>query len=336
MTRQDDYLWDRSGVPDPGLEHLEELLGRFRYGGSQVSKPDSAWVNILPIAMAAGIVLLMGFLWRPVQNGPNSHWEVLAVAGSPHVASSPINARDSLPVGEWLETDSLSRAQLLVGEFGVIDVGPNTRLRLLAAGDASQRIVLQRGRIDAFIDAPPRLFVVETPSATAVDLGCEYDLTVDGNGAGLLHVTSGWVSFEHDGRAAVVPAGAKCETRPGHGPGTPYCENASDAFREALAHFDFAPQGDRRLSNVIETSGPCDMMALWHLLHRVSAEERTHIYDRMAQMDSPPANVTRDGVRDLDSPMMDVWWDNIKLHRTCLMCGEMQLVPPPAPVPGPS
>ena len=29
--KSDDYLWDRSGEPDPEIQHLETLLGRFRY-----------------------------------------------------------------------------------------------------------------------------------------------------------------------------------------------------------------------------------------------------------------------------------------------------------------
>jgi hypothetical protein len=30
MKSNDDYLWDGSGKPDPEVERLERLLGRFR------------------------------------------------------------------------------------------------------------------------------------------------------------------------------------------------------------------------------------------------------------------------------------------------------------------
>ena len=47
-----------------------------------------------------------------------------------------------------------------------------------------------------FIWAPPSEFVVDTPSARAVDLGCQYDLTVDARGDGYLSVQTGWVAFQ--------------------------------------------------------------------------------------------------------------------------------------------
>ena len=28
---KDDYLWDGSGEPDPEIEHLEKVLGQYRY-----------------------------------------------------------------------------------------------------------------------------------------------------------------------------------------------------------------------------------------------------------------------------------------------------------------
>ena len=35
----DDYLWDRSGDPDPEIENLEKLLGS--YGSSRVPLADA-------------------------------------------------------------------------------------------------------------------------------------------------------------------------------------------------------------------------------------------------------------------------------------------------------
>lgn len=126
---------------------------------------------------------------------------------------------------------------------GEVEVDPNTRLRLLRARPLEHRFALDRGTIHAFIWAPPRLFTVDTPSAVAVDLGCRYTLHVEPGGNGELHVTFGWVSFDHTVNGATVesfvPAGAMCLTRPGAGPGTPYFEDASPALRAALEKLDF-------------------------------------------------------------------------------------------------
>src|SRR5262249_13764993 len=146
------------------------------------------------------------------------------------------------------ETRANSTATISVAEIGRLDVEPLTRLRLLQSGTGRKHVALDRGTIRATIWAAPGQFVVDTPSAVAVDLGCIYTLHVDDDGSGTLHTTLGWVGFHHDGRESFIPAGAACSTHPKSGPGTPYYEDASPAFRSALAQFDSSAKnipGDR-------------------------------------------------------------------------------------------
>src|SRR4030095_15328631 len=111
-----------------------------------------------------------------------------------------------LTTGDWLVTDDESRAQISVGEIGEVKVEPNSRIRLVQARDKEHRLGLARGKMQAFIWAPPGQFYVDTPSAVAVDLGCSYTLEVNDDGLGLLRVTLGWVAFEWEGRESFVPA----------------------------------------------------------------------------------------------------------------------------------
>ena len=174
--------------------------------------------------------------------------------------------------------------------------------------------------MQALIWAPPGQFYVATPSAVAADLGCAYKLEVNDAGAGLLTVTRGWVAFERNGRESFVPAGARCETRPGIGPGTPYQEDASAAFRAALARLDFESAGkDRRmeaLNKVLAEAREKDALTLWHLLFRDDEEERSRVYDRLAALVPPPAGVTRTGILSRNQGMLDVWWDALGLGDT--------------------
>jgi hypothetical protein len=87
-----------------------------------------------------------------------------------------------------LETDSQSRASLQEDDTGRIQVDPSTRLRLLSMGLGLKRIALDRGTIHTYIWAPPGQFVVDTPSAVTVDLGCAYTLQVDDSGAGMVRM----------------------------------------------------------------------------------------------------------------------------------------------------
>ena len=190
-------------------------------------------------------------------------------------------------------------------------IEPRSRVRIAAAGGEEHRIELARGKIEAFIWAPPRQFFVDTPSARAVDLGCSYTLEVDDRGEGRLRVTMGWVAFEWRGRESFVPAGASCVTRPAHGPGTPWFDDASPALIDALARLD---QGEAAaLGAVLAEARARDGLTLWHLLSRTQDAARGAIFDRLAALVPPPPNVTREGVYRGDPAMLDAWWERLGL-----------------------
>ncbi|HSL54728.1 MAG TPA: FecR domain-containing protein, partial [Pyrinomonadaceae bacterium] len=234
-----------------------------------------------------------------------------------------ISNNGELAVGEWLETDANSRAEIAVSSIGSVEVDENTRIRLLETQPSEHRLELARGKMSAHIWAPPRLFFVNTPSAVAADLGCAYTLEVDDEGSSLLRVTSGWVALELKDRESVVPAGAACETRPSLGPGTPYFEDASSVFRQSLKTVDFDPDAHARSSalvSILDQARPRDTLTLWHLLVRVEGEDRARVYDTMAALSPPPASVTREGVLALDQTMLDAW--RYELERTWMGVGK--------------
>ena len=90
----------------------------------------------------------------------------------PRNAVQNIGDRSKLGVGQWLETDGTSRAQIEVTTIGDVEIDPNSRVRLLQTNSSEHRLELERGRLSAHISAPPKLFFVNTPSGVAEDLGC--------------------------------------------------------------------------------------------------------------------------------------------------------------------
>lgn len=266
--------------------------------------------------VAAGLLLAVGLgaLWIYSRES-RPFWEVARLNGAPRIGSSRIDKKGRLAVGQWLETDSSSRAKIEVGSIGQVEIDPNTRVRLVETRATEHRLELARGRMSAHIWAPPRLFFVDTPSAVAADLGCAYSLEVDDRGIGLLHVTSGWVALELKERTSMVPAGATCAMRPGIGPGTPYFDDASELFRKALSKFDFEPQLDwskvPNLDIILAEARPRDTLTLWHMLERVEGNERARVYDRLAELAPPPDGVNRDGVLQLNEQMLQLWKDKL-------------------------
>lgn len=268
---------------------------------------------VLPLAVAATIAVLCTFAARRPQPASlaaaTPAWSVAAVAGAPRVAAKPVRREAPFRVGQWLETDAHSRAKVAVGSIGEVRVEPNSRVRLVGAAATDHRIELARGTVDALIWAPPRLFFVDTPSATAVDLGCAYTLTVDDAGDGELHVTAGYVALEHGDRESIIPSGQKCLTRRGAGPGTPFAADASPALRAALETFDFGPAATRprAVTQILALARPDDAVTLWHLLARAAPEQRPEIHDTLARLSPPPQGVTREGILSGDVAMQRAW-----------------------------
>ena len=338
----DRYLWDKSGEPDPEIERLERVLGSLGHRDEPLTLPQDAQAPEAapgietPAALAASspprrrihptppiiwqaprlawaavlvAVVILGVVWELRPQG----WKVETLAGRPRVGAEALGRSGRIGRGQWLETDAVSGARVAVGRIGVVDVGPGSRLRVIADRGAEHRLALERGRLEAYIVARPRQFVVETPSATAVDLGCVYSLEVDPAGAGTLTVVAGWVSFERDGRETFIPAGARCVTRPGLGPGTPYFTDAAPALKNALTIVDLAGADppDQALAAVLSSARKEDAFTLWHLIERVSGADRVEVVERLATLVTPPQGVTREGVLAGDPVMLERWWNHL-------------------------
>lgn len=330
-------------APDDLWAGLESLLEQApnEHQPLHADKRPGAWLPVFAspfrlalTAVALALFVAAGFWWRsrnaqplpqaadnPLANANTSAWTVTRLAGQPQIGAQPLAATGKLPLGEWLVTDQQSRAQISVGQIGEVKVEPNSRIQLLRAQGDEHRLAMTRGKMEALIWAPPRQFFVNTPSATAVDLGCAYTLEVNDDGVGQLRVTLGWVAFEWQGRESFVPAEAMCITRPGLGPGTPYFADAPEKLQQSLALFDTAlptdlgglTQRESSLTTALTAARKRDALTLWHLLTRTSDAERGRVYDRLAELLPPPQSVTRAGVLAGDRAMIDAWWEKLDL-----------------------
>ncbi|HEX6058178.1 MAG TPA: FecR domain-containing protein [Gemmatimonadaceae bacterium] len=345
LASRDDYLWDGSGTPDPEIRRLERLLGtlghdpaiplaRGRSLASASSSADAAAIDLharaasrvarrprrlLRLGLAAAVLVAIAttLVARKVTR---SEWEVVRIAGSVERVPEESGRRapahaGALARGEIVQTSADAEATIRMGDIGRVALGPRTRVRLERSSPVGHRMELLEGTIDAVTVAPPRLFVVETRAARAVDLGCAYTMEADSTGAGLLHVTLGLVSVELGGRTSYVPAGMISAMRPGRPAGTPYSDDASPAVREAIALLDTLSRVDASggvhraaaLSDILGASRPKDVATLWHLLSRTEGAERARVLRRMLELTPLPDGVTAKGILRGDARMLDRW-----------------------------
>lgn len=280
---------------------IEARIGRGRAHGRLAWR---AWYWV-PLAAAAALAAVMLGRTRPVT------WDVTQVAGRPLVGTTPLAASGRLHVGDWVQTDDSSRALIEVGKIGTVAVLPGSRVQLVTARADDHRLSLARGRIDAKVDAEPRLFFVETPAGTAIDLGCAYTLETDSLGNGRMHVTGGDVEFQTGSKSSRVPFGAIVYMRPTMGPGIPFAQDAPGPLVRALSAFDFEHGGARAMRTVLTLARAQDALSLWHLLQRVDPALRGAVYDRLAALVPPPPGVKRAAAVRLESRALEGYWTAI-------------------------
>lgn len=271
------------------------------------------WRRLVPrwqLAMAAGVVLLAvtsALYWR-TRPATETPWQVaLQSAGSSEQLAQKA-------VGDWVATSGASRARIVVGTIGKVTVEPNARVQLGAVTGSQYRLALERGTISAEISAPPRMFIVDTPATTVVDLGCAYTVTVAPDGAMELHMTSGWAALDWRGSETLVPAGAMSRTRKGQQPGIPYFEDAPAALQQAINTLGAeGPTGDW-LAAVLPAARERDTLTLWHLLSRTATDQRTRVLERLMALVPLPTGVQRDDLLRLDPDTLRKYREELAWH----------------------
>lgn len=308
----EDYLWDPAARPDPEVVRLERALAPLRHRPAPLALPSELPASPRRPRLRAGLVaaavvgMMMG---GTLSRSLDTPWTVSRIRGVVIAGGAPVSAKEGgevLRPREWVETGQGSSARIKVGRIGRADLGPGSRARLVRAEGAEHRMAMERGTLHARIWAPPRFFLVETPSALAIDLGCIYTLTLDDRGAGLLRVESGEVELVEGTRRSVVLAGNEATLTPGTGPGLPYPVRAAPEFRQALRGYEAHPD-PRTLGALLAASDSGTTITLWHLLQRVPSAERPRVYTRLARLAPPPEGVTPEAALALDPRALHRW-----------------------------
>jgi len=74
----EEYLWDKSGEPDPEIQQLEQILGTLRYEPKPLDLSDEVqrrsrnrYLSLMAIAATLLIALIAGGLWLRVRSKAN-------------------------------------------------------------------------------------------------------------------------------------------------------------------------------------------------------------------------------------------------------------------------
>jgi hypothetical protein len=291
----DDYLWDKSGEPDAEVQKLEALLGRYR---SAAPMPDFKRVAAIrrrpvwPFAVAAALIVC-AILGAVRFYTPANRWRATDASG---VADVP---HAILRTGDVVRTERGS-VRLQSPAVGTIDLGANTTVRLIENRSKRHRLALAAGTIHAKTTSQPGVFVIDTPKARAIDLGCEYTLTITPGGGGELHVIAGWVDLTHGYEQSLVPQGASAMIEADGSLTVPVFDDAVPAFHAAMRDHD--------MPTIVALARTRDAFTLLNLFRIASPDERMLLYDRLNQLVPAPFSITRESVRYWTPSSTELWW----------------------------
>jgi hypothetical protein len=94
----DDYLWDKSGEPDPQIQQLEDILGTLRYQPKPLNLPHRRnYFPLLAIAATVLVALLTGGLWLQL-NTREASIPSVAIAQPVNAIAEPSNPPANPPL----------------------------------------------------------------------------------------------------------------------------------------------------------------------------------------------------------------------------------------------
>jgi len=314
-----DYLWDRNGR-DSDVERIENLLARYRHVEQPFVFPNpraattkrASRFPFLVTAIAATCVIgaaLSFWSMMPRKAG----LAVVALEGTPRIDNVAV-ASARLSVGGRLETGIGDRARIQISDIGWVQVQPGSVLTLLEDHAERRRFRLERGELLAQINAPPAVFIVETPAARAIDLGCAYRLRFAPNGEGTIEVSDGWVEIDHGFEQTLVPAGAAARFRVDR-ISPAYMSQTSPEFRDAMLQWwltENEPARSTSLALALSKANRQDAFTLLNMLGRSLPRERLVIYDRLTALIPAPPTVSRSAVLAGETNAAEPWWSVIE------------------------
>ncbi|HEX6648122.1 MAG TPA: hypothetical protein VF075_01240, partial [Pyrinomonadaceae bacterium] len=100
----DDYLWDKSGKPDPQIQELEQILGSLRYEPKPFEIPRDVplstrrkYFPLVAIAATLLLALLVAGIWFRMRTGINVQLQQARVPETPPVEKvvAPVESKQT-------------------------------------------------------------------------------------------------------------------------------------------------------------------------------------------------------------------------------------------------
>jgi hypothetical protein len=309
----DVYLWDPRAEAHDAVVALERRLAVFRFDPERralvIPAGQRSTVStsrlLTGLALAAGILIAAGWslaAWR---------WSWPVGQAWP-VKTSTIPSAAPLAVGSTLQVSAGQETVVGIARIGTMRVRGDSTVTLRTTSSNRHRLTMEKGAIHVRVWAPPMSVMLQTPSGSVSDLGCEFELRVSRESSAV-RVISGWVQLENGVDETLVPAGASSEMTSSSAPGVPVYDDASAQFREAVRTLERSSGNtDETVQQIVKLARRRDVLTLLMLVWR-NSPGMAPLAARAAELWPPPAGVTVSAVVGGDREAFWRWHSTLPL-----------------------
>ena len=237
-------------------------------------------------------------------------WEVIKIKGTPKIDLSSVKNKESFGVGGILDVNSESEAQIDIDGYGRILVLPSTTIEKLPGINIAR---VQAGMISAFREKSGSRLTLELPYGQILDscLSGSFDVEINSAGAAAITVNKGFIWVSYKDRKYVIPANYVCDGIKDDLLGIPYYITTSNTMRVNLSYFNTSDDKATTFATILSSSSWQDAASLWNLFGMVGRDERFKLYDKLASFVSPPKDVEKSGIIQLNKKMLSSWLNKI-------------------------
>ncbi|MGE5804193.1 MAG: anti-sigma factor family protein [Ignavibacteria bacterium] len=261
--------------------------------------------NKLAVTIAGSIILVVIAVIIIVKLGSNVPWQLSGVQGQ-YKVNGKLLAGGELNNDDILETFSNSVA-IMIPEMGQVSLNPWSKIQK----KGSYNFSLSKGDITAENKNAAESFIAQvfTSEIKCTGSGVTYKVKINNNNTAELNVSKGRAIVTGNKLESVVTPGFVCRIRE-KGPEIPISLNSSEETKKAYELLSYYNDQDA-LNEVLNLSGLADGISLWHLLKRITGDNRGAVFNKLYSLYSPPKGVDQESILRLKEEALNKWFNQI-------------------------
>jgi len=261
--------------------------------------------NRLVITIAGSIILVVIAVILIANLGSNVPWQLNGVQGQFKVNGRLLTGSE-LNNDDILETFSNS-AVIMIPEMGQVSLNPWSKIQK----KSSYNLLLSKGDLTAENKNAEESFTAQVFNSEikCAGTGAAYKLKINNDNTADLTVSNGRAIVTGNKLESVVTTGLICRISE-KGPEIPMSLNSSEETKKAFELLSYYNDQDA-LNKVLNQSGLAEGISLWHLLKRITGDNRGAVFNKLYSLYPPPKGVDQESILRLKEEALNRWFNQI-------------------------